>query len=112
FFTFLYAAAGRRILTLFTDSPTILAAAKDYTLWAVLVPVCSFLAFLLDGILVGITATALMRNAMFVATTLFFGFYLGVATHWGNAGLWVAFLLFLFLRGAVQLGLSRRRILG
>lgn len=112
FFTLLYAVAGQRILTLFTDSPTILAAAKDYTFWAVLVPVCSFLAFLLDGILVGITASAVMRNAMFAATALFFGFYLAYGTRLGNAGLWVAFLLFLFMRGVGQLLLSRRRIWG
>lgn len=111
-FTVVYGVAGGRILALFTDSPAILATAGDYAVWAVLVPACSFLAFLLDGILVGITATAVMRNAMFVATALFFGGYLSVGASFGNAGLWSAFLLFLFLRGAVQFGLSRRQILG
>ncbi len=90
----------------------ILEAARGYAGWAVLVPVCSFLAFLLDGILVGITATALMRNAMFAATALFFGFYFSVGQGWGNAGLWGAFLIFLFVRGAAQAGLSWRRIFG
>ncbi len=109
-FTLLYAVAGSEILGLFTDSSVILEAARGYAGWAVLVPVCSFLAFLLDGILVGITATALMRNAMFAATALFFGFYFSVGQGWGNAGLWGAFLIFLFVRGAAQAGLSWRRI--
>ncbi len=111
-FTLLYAVAGSEILGLFTDSSVILEAARGYAGWAVLVPVCSFLAFLLDGILVGITATALMRNAMFAATALFFGFYFSVGQGWGNAGLWGAFLIFLFVRGAAQAGLSWRRIFG
>ena len=111
-FTLLYAVAGSEILGLFTDSSVSLEAARGYAGWAVLVPVCSFLAFLLDGILVGITATALMRNAMFAATALFFGFYFSVGQGWGNAGLWGAFLIFLFVRGAAQAGLSWRRIFG
>ncbi len=111
-FTLLYAVAGSEILGLFTDSSVILEAARGYAGWAVLVPVCSFLAFLLDGILVGITATALMRNAMFAATALFFGFYFSVGQGGGNAGLWGAFLIFLFVRGAAQAGLSWRRIFG
>lgn len=111
-FTVVYAAAGQQILGIFTPSPAILAAAKDYAVWAVLVPVCSFLAFILDGIVVGITATWIMRNAMFIATLCFFGVYFLLEPQLGNTGLWIAFLAYLFIRGAVQLGLSKRRILG
>ena len=112
FFTLVYAAAGERILGLFTSSATILDAAREYAVWAVLVPACSFLAFILDGIVVGITATWIMRNAMFVATAVFFGVYFLAGPALGNAGLWIAFLSYLFVRGAVQWGISRHRILG
>ncbi|MCC8062693.1 MAG: MATE family efflux transporter, partial [Rikenellaceae bacterium] len=111
-FTVVYAAAGQQILGIFTPSPAILDAARNYSVWAVLVPVCSFLAFILDGIVVGITATWIMRNAMFVATLFFFGVYFLLEPRWGNSGLWIAFLIYLFLRGVVQLALSKRRILG
>lgn len=111
-FTLLYATAGESILALFTDSPTILAAAREYTVWAVCVPVCGFLAFILDGVLVGMTATWVMRNAMFAATGLFFGLYFLLETRSGNAGLWIAFLGYLFLRGAFQLLFFGRRIFG
>lgn len=112
FFTAVYAVAGVRILSIFTPSPAILEAAREYAMWAVLVPVCSFLAFILDGIVVGITATGIMRNAMFVATGCFFGIWFLLGPYWGNSGLWIAFLGYLFMRGAVQFGLSKRRILG
>lgn len=111
-FTLLYATAGERILSLFTDSPAILAAAQEYTVWAVCVPVCGFLAFILDGVLVGMTVTWIMRNAMFVATVVFFGLYFLLEPRVGNAGLWIAFLSYLFLRGALQLLFSGHRILG
>lgn len=111
-FTLLYAVAGQQILGLFTSSPAILAAAKEYAVWAVLVPVCSFLAFILDGIVVGITATWIMRNAMFAATIFFFVTYFLLEPRLGNAGLWIAFLTYLFMRGMIQLALSKRRILG
>lgn len=112
FFTLLYAVAGGQILRIFTSSETILDAARDYAVWAVLVPVCSFLAFILDGIVVGITATWIMRNAMFFATIVFFAAYFMLVPFWGNAGLWIAFLAYLLMRGVMQLALSKRRILG
>ena len=112
FFTLLYAVAGEQILRIFTSSEAILDAARDYAVWAVLVPVCSFLAFILDGIVVGITATWIMRNAMFCATIVFFAVYAVLMTLLGNAGLWIAFLAYLLMRGVVQLALSKRRILG
>ncbi|WP_274956942.1 MATE family efflux transporter [Millionella massiliensis] len=112
FFTLLYAVAGEQILRIFTSSEAILDAARDYAVWAVLVPVCSFLAFILDGIVVGITATWIMRNAMFCATIVFFAVYAVLMPLLGNAGLWIAFLAYLLMRGVVQLALSKRRILG
>lgn len=111
-FTLIYAVAGVRILGVFTPSPAILDAAREYAVWAVLVPVCSFLAFILDGIVVGITATWIMRNAMFVATACFFGTWFLLGPQLGNSGLWIAFLGYLFMRGVMQLWLSKRRILG
>ena len=112
FFTLLYAVAGEQILRIFTSSEAILDAARDYAVWAVLVPVCSFLAFILDGIVVGITATWIMRNAMFCATIVFFAVYAVLMPLLGNAGLWIAFLAYLLMRGVVQLALFKRRILG
>lgn len=112
FFTLLYAVAGEQILRIFTSSEAILDAARDYAVWAVLVPVCSFLAFILDGIVVGITATWIMRNAMFCATIVFFAVYAVLMPLLGNAGLWIAFLAYLLMRGVMQLALSKRRILG
>lgn len=111
-FTIVYALAGQQILSIFTPSAAILNAAQTYSLWAVLVPVCSFLAFILDGIIVGITATWIMRNSMFIATAIFFVTWFLLGPRLGNNGLWIAFLGYLLMRGMVQFVLCRRRILG
>ena len=66
------------------------AAAQIYLPWAAGVPLLGVWAFQLDGIFIGATRTAEMRNAMLVS----FGIY--VAAWWllrpfGNHGLWAAF---------------------
>ncbi len=111
-YTGVYAALGEQIMGLLTSSPNILSAAHEYTVWIVLVPVCSALAFILDGIMVGISATYIMRNTMFLAVTVFFGCYFLIEPAWGNKALWLSFLIYLGIRGVVQLIAARRRLLG
>ena len=114
-FTGLYAAFGNQFLHIFTDKQEVIAAAGDYMMWVLVIPVCGFAAFLFDGIFIGATATRTMRNAMFVATGAFFLFYYGLKELWGTADihiwnniLWIAFMIFLILRGLLQ-GLRLRR---
>lgn len=109
-FTGLYAAFGNQFLHIFTDQQDVIAAAGDYMTWVLVIPVCGFAAFLFDGIFIGATATRTMRNAMFVATAAFFAVYYGLkyytdaATNehtWNNV-LWLAFMVYLTLRGLLQ----------
>ena len=111
-FTGLYAAFGTQFLHVFTDKPEIIATAGDYMTWVLVIPVCGFAAFLFDGIFIGATATRTMRNAMFVATAAFFAIYYGLKAiyannnllgiHTWNNILWLAFMVFLTLRGLLQ----------
>ena len=109
-FTGLYAAFGNQFLHIFTDKEDIIAAAGDYMGWVLAIPICGFAAFLFDGIFIGATATHTMRNAMFVATAAFFAVYYGLKAYvgegvdehaWNNI-LWIAFMVFLILRGLLQ----------
>ena len=109
-FTGIYAAFGEQILHIFTDKEEVIAAARDYMTWVLVIPVCGFAAFLFDGIFIGATATRTMRNAMFVATGAFFSVYYGLKYFMGAEGdeylwnnvLWTAFIIFLTLRGLLQ----------
>lgn len=127
-FTGLYAAFGNQFLHIFTDQEAVIAAAGEYMTWVLVIPLCGFAAFLFDGIFIGATATRTMRNAMFVATGAFFLVYYGLKylytmrtgtdastpppTHTWNNILWLAFMVFLTLRGLLQALRVRKDVYG
>ena len=69
-------------------------------------------AFIYDGIYIGATASAAMRNVMFVATAVFFILYYALAGVWGNHALWFAFIFFLVFRGALMILGERKYVFG
>jgi len=71
----------------------------------------SFAAFQLDGIYIGTTQTRVLRNAALLATGLYVLLCFPLAQHFGNTGLWCAFITFVFLR-AVTLLVGYRRVFG
>ncbi|WP_294081245.1 MATE family efflux transporter [Proteiniphilum sp. UBA5384] len=90
------------ILLIMTNDLAIIEHAKDFMFWTVLIPIIGFAAFLWDGIFIGATASAEMRNAMIVSSASFFVCYFITTPLWGNNGLWFSFILYLFVRGATQ----------
>lgn len=107
-FTLLYATCGRGLLGILTNKQDVIDTAMQYMVWTVLVPFTGFAAFIYDGIYIGATASKAMRNVMFVATAVFFIAYYALHRTLGNDGLWIAFLLFLTLRGGIM-WLGQRR---
>ena len=69
------------------------------------------LAFVLDGLFKGLGEMKYLRNTLLVATflgfvpTLFLGKYLG----WGFYGIWIAFTVWMFIRGAALVFKFRRK---
>ena len=101
-FAILYLFEGQGILNLLTYEGDVLMTADSYLYWAVAIPVVGVVAFIWDGIFVGITATRGMLMASGVATFVFFVLFLSLQTFWGNHALWMAFLAFLATRGIFQ----------
>ena len=101
-FTVIYYFWGEYILAILTNDRPVIDTAMEYMTWTVLVPITGFSAFLFDGIYIGATASKSMRNIMFVATAAFFIGYYALAPRMGNDGLWIAFLIFLTLRGGLM----------
>ena len=64
--------------------------------------------FIMDGIMVGATQTRVMRNSMFLATAAYFAIYYAGYPFIGNDALWLAFTLYMFLRGVLQYGMTGR----
>lgn len=109
-FTVVYATGGNAFLGLLTDDKEVIAAADTYFYWALAIPVAGIAAFIWDGIFIGATATRGMLLSMATAAISFFVLYYTFRSALGNHALWLAFLVYLFMRGAVQTGLSRRII--
>ena len=101
-FTILYMIGGQGFLGLLTNDTTVIEAAGTYYYWVLAIPLAGFAAFLWDGILIGATATRLMLYSMLVASGTFFVVYYLFYGIMGNHALWMAFLIYLSLRGFMQ----------
>lgn len=107
-FTLLYAIGGKSFLGLLTNETAVIGEAGNYFYWVLAIPLAGFSAFLWDGIFIGATATRQMLVAMLIASVSFFATYYSFHSLMGNHALWLAFLVYLFLRGVVQALLSKK----
>jgi MATE family multidrug resistance protein len=108
-FSLVYLVAGEEILSLLTDNRQILQAARPFLLWVAMIPLISFPAFLWDGIYIGATSSAGMRNTMLFSTLfVFFPVWYLTQESLGNHSLWLALVLFLISRG-ITMGLFSKR---
>lgn len=103
FFSLFYWIAGKGMIYLLTDIDSVREIALVYLPWMIALPLISVWCFLFDGIFIGATRGKEMRNAMLVCTFVFFLPVWYVFQFWGNHGLWLAFTLFIAIRG-ISLG--------
>ena len=89
------------------DTPQIIELAGRYIVWIILIPIASAMPFIMDGIMVGATETRVMRNSMFGATAAYFAIFYALRPWIGNNALWLAFTLYMFLRGVLQYIMTR-----
>lgn len=97
-FALVYALLGQQIVALLTSLPELQQLADRYVLWQVVLPAIGVWCYLLDGMFIGATRGAEMRNSMAVAA-LGFALTLLALPLLGNHGLWLALAVFLALRG-------------
>ena len=100
-FTIFYWLAGEPMINLLTDINPVREIALVYLPWMMLLPLVSVWCFLLDGIFIGATRGAEMRNAMLICTFVFFLPIWYVFQFMENHGLWLAFTVFIAVRGLV-----------
>ncbi len=108
-FTVVYFVGGGLGIDLLTDDVCVVEAAREYLPWAVGVPLCGVMAFVYDGVFIGLTRTRKMLAAMAVATAAYFGVYFAACPIMGNHGLWLAFIVYLAVRSVVMHLLRLRR---
>ena len=98
-----FAATGPVIITLFTDIVAVRQTAETYLWWVVLSPLVTVWGFLLDGVFIGATRTAAMRNAMLASLIVYVIAVWLLVPALGNHGLWLSYMIFMAARG-VTLG--------
>lgn len=108
-FTVIYAVGGMPLVHFMTTEQSVLQVIGSYFTWVLLIPVCGMAAFVYDGVFIGITATRGMLLSSFVAALCFFAVFLLTKTTLGNHGLWLAFVIYLAMRGILQTLMMRSR---
>ncbi len=107
-FALVYGFGGKLFLSLLTNDKGVIEASMQFYLWLVIIPISGFLAFLMDGIIIGATATRVMLKAMFVASASFFVVFFSLNHFIHNNALWLAFCSYLFFRGVMQIYWGRK----
>ncbi|MEP0356160.1 MATE family efflux transporter [Paraglaciecola sp.] len=98
-YSLIFIMFGEEIVRLLTDQELLQTAITDYYWFIFSLPIIAHWCFFFDGIFVGLTRAAAMRNSMlFCALVVYFpSFY--IFYEWQNQGLWIAMSLFLLARG-------------
>jgi MATE family multidrug resistance protein len=103
----LFLIGGGWFIDFVSTNAEVRAHARDYLVFAALTPLFGAAAFTYDGIYIGATWTRPMRDLMLAALAAY-GATILIARDFGNTGLWIAFLVFLAMRGLGQAALSGR----
>ncbi len=94
---------GGTMIDFTTEDPAVRAAAREYLVWAAAIPIVGIWCYQLDGIFVGATGTAQMRDTAIISMGVFLVAWSVLTPMFGNHGLWASMLVFYVAR-AVTLG--------
>ena len=96
------------MIRLFTNVEEVREVCRTYALWVTLLPLVAVAAYQPDGIFIGATEGALMRNAMIVSSGIYFPLSHAMTEGLGNHGLWAAVWVYMVLRaGTLALAYPR-----
>ena len=90
---------GPSLVDLMTTSSDVRQTARLYLPYAALVPLAGTLAYQMDGVFIGATWSAEMRNMMLLSLVVYLALWWVLAPLLGIAGLWIAVLVFVGVRG-------------
>lgn len=109
-FTMLYSFGGNAFMNILTDNGAVVNASHSYFFWVSLIPLAGVAAFIWDGVFIGCTMTRGMLQSMFVSAVIFFVVYFSMRPHLGNHALWLAFIMYMAMRGVAQTVAFGRRL--
>lgn len=90
--------AAAPMIRVFTNVAEVRAIAAAHALWVTAIPLVAVMAYQFDGIFIGATEGAMMRNAMIFASGVFVPLGYAMTLAYGNHGLWAALWIWMALR--------------
>lgn len=94
-----FLVAGGVVIDIMATDEGVRQAARDYLPWMVLAPIIGWLPWMMDGIFIGATRTADMRNMMLVSLAVYGLAAVLLVPAFGNHGLWAAYIISYAARG-------------
>lgn len=104
-FALCFALFGQFLISLLTTDTATRELAAMWLPWVIAAPLIGIWSFLLDGIFIGATQTASMRNGMLISLCLFLVTAALAVPELGNTGIWIAYFVLLIAR-SLTLGLA------
>jgi len=100
-YTLVFWLGGDLLVGLMTNIDGVRETAGIYLWWLIVMPIVAVWSFLLDGVFVGATRSAEMRDCMLVSGSAYLvTVWLGMPSF-GNHGLWLALTVFVIVRALV-----------
>ena len=106
----IYLFTSRHIINELTDLDYIRFLSFNYIVWIVIIPPIASICYQFDGIFIGASQTAEMRNGMIISVVLFILSSQFLVSNFGNHGLWLSLLFFMIIR-SITLNYYFNRIL-
>ena len=100
-FALIYYLGGEYILALFTDDQLVIDEALKLMIWTIIMPIAGYLAYIWDGVFIGLTKVKAMRNSMIISLSIYMILFYSLNINTLD-GFWITFLVFLASRGLIQ----------
>ena len=94
----IYLISFRYIINELTDLDYLKFLMFNYIIWIIIIPPIASICYQFDGIFIGASQTAEMRNAMIISVFLFISSSHFLVNNFGNHGLWLSLLFFMIMR--------------
>jgi len=101
-YSLVYGIWGISLVGIFSSQQEVITATLPFLFWMVVFPLLSTPCYIWDGIFIGLTASKAMRDTMILSLIFYMAIHFLLKDQFGNHGLWLALLLFMVARGAIQ----------
>ena len=88
----------KNIISTLTNIDYLIFLSFNFAFWVMVIPPVASFCYQFDGIFIGASQTAELRNSMIISVVLFVLFSIYLIDNLGNHGLWLSLLFFMIIR--------------